>query len=265
MTEIADKAERLRALHVPGDPLLLVNAWDAASARTVAALPDCHAVATASWSIAAAHGVPDGEALDRDAMIDAVRTIASSVDLPVTADLERGYGDEPRDVAETIAMAIDAGAVGANLEDGAADADRPLAAVASHARKVRVARGRADAEGVPFVINARTDVFLRGAGGVEEALERGRAYAEAGADCIFVPGVRDPEVIAALVAGLPIGMSVLATPGGPTLDELAALGVARISLGPGPMGVALAALRRAAETVLARGDPPADLAFRPGT
>jgi 2-methylisocitrate lyase-like PEP mutase family enzyme len=265
VTEIADKAERLRALHVPGDPLLLVNAWDAASARTVAALPGCHAVATASWSIAAAHGVPDGEALDRDAMIDALRTIASSVDLPVTADLERGYGDEPRDVAETIAMAIDAGAVGANLEDGAADADRPLAAVASHARKVRVARGRADAEGVPFVINARTDVFLRGAGGVEEALERGRAYAEAGADCIFVPGVRDPEVIAALVAGLPIGMSVLATPAGPTLDELARLGVARISLGPGPMGVALAALRRAAETVLARGELPADLAFRPGT
>jgi 2-methylisocitrate lyase-like PEP mutase family enzyme len=130
---------------------------------------------------------------------------------------------------------------------------------------VRVARGRADAEGVPFVINARTDVFLRGAGGVEEALERGRAYAEAGADCIFVPGVRDPEVIAALVAGLPIGMSVLATPAGPTLDELARLGVARISLGPGPMGVALAALRRAAETVLARGELPADLAFRPGT
>jgi 2-methylisocitrate lyase-like PEP mutase family enzyme len=265
VTDIADKAERLRALHVPGDPLLLVNAWDAASARTVAALPGCHAVATASWSIAAAHGVPDGEALDRDAMIDALRTIASSVDLPVTADLERGYGDEPRDVAETIAMAIDAGAVGANLEDGAADADRPLAAVASHARKVRVARGRADAEGVPFVINARTDVFLRGAGGVEEALERGRAYAEAGADCIFVPGVRDPEVIAALVAGLPIGMSVLATPAGPTLDELARLGVARISLGPGPMGVALAALQRAAETVLARGELPADLAFRPGT
>ena len=241
------------------------SGWRSASARTVAGLPGCQAVATASWSIAAAHGVPDGEALDRAAMIAAVRTIASSVDLPVTADLERGYGDEPRDVAETIAMAIDAGAVGANLEDGTAGAERPLAAVASHARKVRVARGRADAEGVAFVINARTDVFLRGAGGVDEALERGRAYAEAGADCIFVPGVRDPEVIAALVAGLPIGMSVLATPAGPSLEELAGLGVARISLGPGSMGVALAALQRAAETVLARGELPADLAFRPGT
>lgn len=264
MAEIAERAERLRELHVPGDPLLLVNAWDAASARTVAALPGCEAVATASWAIAAAHGVPDGEALDRDAMIAAVGRIAASVDVPVTADLERGYGDEPRDVAETIAMAIEAGAVGANLEDGTGDADRPLAATATHARRVQVARGRAEAEGVPFVINARTDVFLGGAGGVDEALERGRAYAEAGADCIFVPGVGDPEAIAALVAGLPIGMSVLATPAGPTLEELAALGVARISLGPGPMGVALAALRRAAETVLARGELPADLAFRPG-
>ena len=265
MAELAEKAERLRALHVPGDPLLLVNAWDAASARTVAALPGCQAVATASWSIAAAHGVPDGEAIGRDAMIAAVRTIAASVDLPVTADLERGYGDEPRDTAETIAMAIDAGAVGANLEDSTGDPDRPLAAVASQARKVHVARGRAEAEGIPFVINARTDVFLRGAGGVDEALERGRAYAEAGADCIFVPGVGDPEAIAALVAGLPIGISVIATPAGPTLEELAGLGVARISLGPGPMGIALAALQRAAESMLARGELPADLAFRPGT
>ena len=265
MAELAEKAERLRALHVPGDPLLLVNAWDAASARTVAALPGCQAVATASWSIAAAHGVPDGEAIGRDAMIAAVRTIAASVDLPVTADLERGYGDEPRDTAETIAMTIDAGAVGANLEDSTGDRDRPLAAVASQARKVHVARGRAEAEGIPFVINARTDVFLRGAGGVDEALERGRAYAEAGADCIFVPGVGDPEAIAALVAGLPIGISVIATPAGPTLEELAGLGVARISLGPGPMGIALAALQRAAESMLARGELSADLAFRPGT
>ena len=129
--------------------------------------------------------------------------------------------------------------MGANLEDGTGDAARPLAATATHARRVEVARGRADAEGVPIVINARTDVFLAGAGGVEDALERGRAYAEAGADCIFVPGVRDAETIAALVEGLPIRMSVLATPAGPSLAELAELGVARISLGPGPMGVAL--------------------------
>jgi 2-methylisocitrate lyase-like PEP mutase family enzyme len=258
-----EKAERLRALHVPGDPLRLVNAWDAASARTVAALPGCEAIATASWAIAAAHGVPDGERIPRDLMIAAVQRIAGAVDLPVTADLERGYGDEPREVAETIARAIVAGAVGANLEDGTGDGARPLAATATHARKVKVTRGRAEAEGVPFVINARTDVFLTGAGGVEEALERGRAYADAGADCIFVPGVRDPEAIAALVEGLPIGMSVLAMPAGPSLARLAELGVARISVGPGPMGIALAALQRAAEGLLAGGDLPADLAFRP--
>lgn len=259
----AEKAERLRALHVPGDPLVLVNAWDAASARTVAALPGCTAIATASWAIAAAHGVPDGEVLSRDAMIAAAGRIAAAVDVPVTADLERGYGAEPRDVAETIARAIGAGVVGANLEDGTGDPGRPLVATATQARRLRIARGRAEAEGVPFVINARTDVFLAGAGGVEEALERGRAYAEAGADCIFVPGVRDEDAIATLVAGLPIGMSVLATPAGPPLGRLAELGVARISLGPGPMGVALAALQRAAEGILAGGELPADLAFRP--
>jgi 2-methylisocitrate lyase-like PEP mutase family enzyme len=259
----ASKAELLRSLHVPGDPLLLVNAWDAASARTVAALPGCGAIATASWAIAAAHGVPDGEELPRDLMLAAAGRIAAAVDVPVTADLERGYGAEPRDVAETIAQAIAVGIVGANLEDGTGDPARPLAATATHARRVRVARGRAEADGVPFVINARTDVFLAGAGGVEEALERGRAYAEAGADCIFVPGVRDEDEIAALVAGLPIGMSVLATPAGPSLARLAELGVARISLGPGPMGVALAALQRAAEDILGGGELPADLAFRP--
>jgi len=260
-----EKADAFRRMHLEPRILVLPNAWDVASGRTFAALPGCRALATTSAGVARSLGHEDGERAPVAEMVEAARRIAAAVDVPVTADLERGYGDEPRDVAETIAMAIDAGAVGANLEDGTAGAERPLAAVASHARKVRVARGRADAEGVAFVINARTDVFLRGAGGVDEALERGRAYAEAGADCIFVPGVRDPEVIAALVAGLPIGMSVLATPAGPSLEELAGLGVARISLGPGSMGVALAALQRAAETVLARGELPADLAFRPGT
>jgi 2-methylisocitrate lyase-like PEP mutase family enzyme len=260
-----EKARRLLELHVPGDPLVLVNVWDAASARTVAAVPGCTAIATASWSIAAAYGFPDGETLPRDDMLAAVARITAATDLPVTADLERGYGDEPRDVAETIAGAIAAGVVGANLEDGTGEPARPLAATATHARRVQVARGRAEAEGVPFVINARTDVFLRGAGGVEEALERGRAYAEAGADCIFVPGVREADDVAALVEGLPIGLSVLAMPGGPPLAQLAELGVARISHGPGPLGVAMAALRGAAEGLLARGELPADLAFRPPT
>jgi 2-methylisocitrate lyase-like PEP mutase family enzyme len=261
---LSAQAERLRALHVPGDPVILVNVWDAASARTVAALPGCRAIATASWGIAAAHGVPDGEHLSREDMLAAVGRIAAATELPVTADLERGYGDEPRQVAETVAGAIAVGVVGANLEDGTRDATRPLAATATHARKVQMARGRAEAEGVPFVINARTDVFLRGAGGLEDALERGRAYAEAGADCIFVPGVRDLETVAALVEGMPVGVNVLATPAGPSLADLAGAGVARISHGPGPMGVALAALRGAAEELLARGELPADLAFRPG-
>jgi 2-methylisocitrate lyase-like PEP mutase family enzyme len=258
----AEKAELLRSLHVPGDPVVLVNVWDAASARTVAAVDACRAIATASWSIGAAHGAGDGERMSRAEMLEAVARIAAAVDLPVTADLERGYGAEPRDVAETIAGAIAAGAVGANLEDGTGDPAKPLAATATHARRVEVARGRAEAEGVPIVINARTDVFLAGAGGIDDALERGRAYAGAGADCIFVPGVRDEDTVAALVEGLPIPVSVLATPAGPSLARLAELGVARISHGPGPMGLAYAALQRAAEGLLAREELPGDLAFR---
>ena len=183
----------------------------------------------------------------------------------MTADLERGYGDEPRDVAETIAMAIDAGAVGANLErrrrrgPAAGSGGEPI-----HA-KYAVARGRAEAEGVPFVINARTDVFLlrrgrrraRSSSGAARTPRRGRTASSSPASAI-------PRCIAALVAGLPIGMNVLGH--ARRADARRARRARRRPhlARPGPMGVALAALRRAAETVLARGELPADLAFRPG-
>ena len=263
MTDVTTPATELLRLHQAPELLTVVNVWDVASAKVVAGTPGTKALATASHSIAATFGFEDGEQIPAGLMLEMVGRIVAATDLPVTADLEDGYGEQPRDVAETIARAIAAGAVGANLEDGTGDPARPLAATATHARRVEVARGRAEAEGVALVINARTDVFIRGAGGVDEALERGRAYAEAGADCFFAIGLRDPEAIAALVEGLPIGVSVLATPAGPSIPELAALGVARISLGPGPMGIALAALQRAAEGILAGGDLPADLAFRP--
>jgi 2-methylisocitrate lyase-like PEP mutase family enzyme len=251
-----EKAEALRALHVPGDPVVLVNAWDAASARVVASAPGCAAIATASWSIAAAHGYPDGEQIPRDEMIAAVGLVARSVELPVTADLERGYAD----AGETIALAIEAGAVGCNLEDSVeGDALRPTA---EHAERVAAARANGEELGVPVVINARTDVWIHGGVPPEErlasAIERGEAYMDAGADCIFVPGLRDPETIAELCSHFPV--SVI---GAAPRAELAAAGVSRISYGPGGMGIALAALRREAESLLAGGPPPADLAFRP--
>jgi 2-methylisocitrate lyase-like PEP mutase family enzyme len=256
VTSQRDKAGALRALHHGDEPLVLVNAWDAASARVVAATPGCRAVATASWAIAAARGVGDGEVLSREEMLAAVAIVARAVALPVTADLERGYGD----VGETIAGALEAGAVGCNLEDGEPDG---LAPAALHAERIATARAVGDTAGIPLVINARTDVYLSGDRRLEEALARGRAYLEAGADCIFVPGVRDLPTLSALAAGMGGPVSVLGGAGGPTLAQLAEAGIARVSYGPGPMGAAAAALRRVAETLLAGGEPPADLAFRP--
>jgi 2-methylisocitrate lyase-like PEP mutase family enzyme len=257
-----EKAETLRRLHTAPELLVLVNVWDAASARTVAAVPACRALATASWSIAAAHGLPDGEALSRDAMLGAVERVAAAVELPVSADLERGYGATAIEVEETVTAAIAAGAVGCNLEDSVDDEARPLRPAAEHADRVAAARAAGERSGVPLVINARTDVFLVG-GELEEAIERGRAYAIAGADCIFVPGAPDAATIERLVAGIGAPVSIFAHPGGLSLAELERLGVARASVGPGTLGVAMAALARAAEALLAREPLPADLAFRP--
>src|SRR4051812_31111876 len=153
---LTQRAEELRALHTDPAILVLVNVWDAASARTVASVPGCRAIVTASWAIAAAHGVADGEAIGRDAMLAVVGCIAAATELPVTADLEGGYGVPPADVAETVAWAIEAGAVGCNLEDGL-QAARELRDAEESAARVAAARRRADAEGIPIVINARTD------------------------------------------------------------------------------------------------------------
>lgn len=262
MTDPRARAEALRRLHEAPELLVLVNVWDAASARTVASAPGCRAIATASWSIAAAHGVADGD-LPPAEMLAAVGRIAAAVDLPVTADLEDGYGD----AAETVAAAIAAGAVGCNLEDGTGDPGAPLRPAAEHAARVAAARAAGEAAGVPLVVNARTDVFLAAAGRPGErlgaALERGRTYRAAGADCVFVPGVTDAPTIERLVREMGAPVSVLATPQSPPLAELQRLGVARVSFGPGPMGVAMAALRRAAEALHAGGALPGDLAHRP--
>jgi 2-methylisocitrate lyase-like PEP mutase family enzyme len=256
MADLAAKAAELRALHIPGDPLVLVNVWDVASARTVAGAPGCRAIATASWSIAAAHGYKDGEQIPVELMLAAVERIAAAVEQPVTADLESGYGETPEQVAETVARAIAAGAVGANLEDR-------LRPAGEHAAVVKSVRGRAEREGVHFVINARSDEYLLGERKLDAALESGRAYLDAGADCIFVPGIYKLDEIERLTGELAAPVNVLAAPGVPSLLELAAAGVARVSFGPGPLGVASAALAAAAERLLARGDYPPELGHRP--
>ena len=239
------KAEALRDLHVPGDPLLLLNAWDAASA-VVIARAGARAIATSSAAAANALGYADGQQLTREQMLGAVAAIAGAVDLPVTADMEAGYGDEPEAAAATARGVVEVGAVGLNMED-LSDGSEDLLPIERFAAKIAAVRAVGDETGIPLVLNARTDVFLGQVGDpgtrLERAVERGRAYLAAGADCIFVPGVIDPGVITALVQGIDGPVSILAVPGSPPLTELKALGVARISTGSGPYRAALSLAR----------------------
>jgi len=256
MTSQLAKARLLQTLHRPGAPLVLANVWDAATAKLVA-LAGAPAIATASASVSWTLGVPDGDHLDRTRALAQTALIAAAVDLPVTADLESGFADTAAGVADTVAELLATGAVGVNLEDAAPSGGRALRPLGEAAERIAAARRAADQAGIPLFVNARTDVYLRGvgdpAGRLDEALARARAFAEAGASGFFVPGVADPSEIAVLAkeAGLPV--NVMAGPGAPSVAELAALGVARISLGPGLAKVAYAAVRRAAQEVYASG------------
>ncbi len=248
---LTSKAAELLRLHTDPELLVVVNVWDAVSAKVVAAQPGCRAVATASHSIAATMGYPDGEQIPVDLMIDMCGRIAAAVELPVTADLEAGYGNP----GDTVRKAIGVGVVGANLEDQM----RPLSDAVDAVTAVIKA---GEAEGVPFVLNARTDAFLRGADRnpadvLADAIERGRAFLDAGAACVFVPGLLDEPTVAALVEG--IGerrVSVINVPGSLPPARLAELGVARISYGPFIQRSALTHLAGLAERLLAGADLP---------
>jgi 2-methylisocitrate lyase-like PEP mutase family enzyme len=250
------KADALRALHVPGRPLVLLNAWDAGSAAVIARA-GAPAIATTSAGAANALGYPDGQLVTREQMLSTVAPIAAAVDLPVTADMEAGYGDNPEDAEATARGVVDAGAVGLNLEDTAGESDEPLLPIDRFVAKIAAVRAAAADTGVPLVLNARTDVFIGQVGDpatrLARAVERGRAYLEAGADCVFVPAVADAGQIAALVEQIGGPVSVLAVPGSPTLPELGDLGVARISVGSGAYRAALALARTMAEEAYGAG------------
>jgi 2-methylisocitrate lyase-like PEP mutase family enzyme len=247
---LRDKAEALRALHVPGTPLVLVNPWDAASA-VIMVEAGAAAVATTSAGAANALGYPDGQRVTREQMLSMVAPIAKAVDVPVTADMEAGYGDAPDAAAATARGLVEVGAVGLNMEDTADAGDDPLLPIDAFVAKIRAIRTAGEETGVPLVLNARTDVFIGAVGDpgtrLERAIERGRAYIEAGADCIFIPAVVDAGQIEALVHGIGGPVSVLAGPASPPLGELARLGVARVSVGSGAYRAALALGRRMAE------------------
>ncbi|MFC9503236.1 isocitrate lyase/phosphoenolpyruvate mutase family protein [Streptomyces sp. NPDC057002] len=256
MTNRNDLASAFRALHIPGTPLVLPNAWDAVSARLVEEA-GAAAVATTSAGVVWALGAPDGERVDRDAALEAVARIARAVTVPVTADIESGYAEDAAGVADTVRAVLAAGVVGVNIEDALYDvgvgAGGPLRDVEEQAGRIAAAREAADAAGVPLFVNARTDTFLSGAGGVDSTLERAAAYRAAGADGIFVPGAVDPGIVKELVDGVDGPLNVMAGPGAPPVAELAALGVARVSVGSGVAQAAHALVRRAARELLDTG------------
>jgi 2-methylisocitrate lyase-like PEP mutase family enzyme len=245
-------AAAFRALHVPGDPVVLPNAWDAASARAVrsAGFP---AVATSSGAVAAALGHSDGEGTPVAEMLDAVARIVAAVDVPVTADLERGYGLTPAQIVERLAAT---GAVGCNLEDSV-PGQRRMVDPGEQAEFVAAVRQASIHSGLDLAVNARVDVYVRGddppAVRLAAALDRARRYLDAGADCVYPIGLSDPDAIRELVHIGP--MNVLFTPSTPGLAELAELGVARISFGSGLHGATQAHLKVMLERVANRTSP----------
>ncbi|MER6082589.1 isocitrate lyase/phosphoenolpyruvate mutase family protein [Streptomyces sp. NPDC001833] len=250
---LRDRALAFRSRHVPGHPLVLPNAWDVTSARLVEDA-GAAAVATTSAGLAWALGAADGDRLDRDRALAAVAGIAGAVGVPVTADIETGYAPDTAGVGDTVRAVIAAGGVGVNIEDALyGPGEGPLRAVPEQAERLAAARTAADAAGVPLFVNARIDTFLRGAGGVAETLERASAFLAAGADGVFVPGVVDPGTVKALAAGIDGPLNLMAGPGAPPVADLAALGVARVSIGSAIAQAAHAATRRAARELLESG------------
>ncbi|MEU3839331.1 isocitrate lyase/phosphoenolpyruvate mutase family protein [Streptomyces sp. NPDC028635] len=245
-----DQALLFRSLHTSARPLALANAWDVASTGVIAAA-GAPAIATTSAGIAWSLGCPDGEGLTADRVLELIARIVAAVDVPVTADIEGGYGRDAARVADTVTGVLEAGAVGVNIEDGT----RPPADLEA---RLQAARGAAERAGVALFLNARTDTYLLGLGDpttrLRDTLERARRYVDAGADGIFVPGVTDPATIKELTEAISVPVNIMAGPGAPDVAELGALGVARVSLGSGIAQTAYAAARRAARHLYDTGD-----------
>ncbi|GAC1702999.1 MAG: isocitrate lyase/phosphoenolpyruvate mutase family protein [Candidatus Acidiferrum sp.] len=256
MSVQAKKAEEFRLMHAGPRILALPNAWDVASARIVEELK-FPAIATTSAGVAFSLGYPDGQRISRDEMLEAVARIAHGVRVPVTADMESGYGTTPKEMAEMARGVIEAGAVGLNLEDVTGDDESSQVEIALQVEKIGAIREAAAALGVNLVINARTDIYLMPIGDAgtryERTVERLRAYRKAGADCLFAPGIHDTEIIGKLVRDLGAPVNILLSTGCPSLPELEKMGVARASAGSAAMRVALGALRRFAKELAEMG------------
>jgi 2-methylisocitrate lyase-like PEP mutase family enzyme len=251
----SQKAEAFRQLHHGPKLLLLINAWDVASSRILEAA-GVSAIATTSAGIASSLGYPDGEQISRLEMLEVVARIAKAVQLPVTADAEAGYGFTPEDAARTAREVIASGAVGMNFEDSTGDQGRPLLDMTLQVERITAIRQAAKEAGVPLVLNARTDPYLLPAFPGDRYAETARrlaAYRDAGADCVFAPGLRDLKAISRLVSELKCPLNILAGPGSPSLQEFQQAGVARVSLGSAPMRATLGLLQRMAKELASTG------------
>ena len=253
MTDQKHKAEQFRSLHLPGKPLVLFNVWDAGSTKAVVA-GGAKAVATSSWSVANSNGFTDGERMPLGLAIDNLRRIVNVTHLPVTIDLESGYGDTPEAVGETIRLAIETGAVGCNFEDSF-PVNGKLRETAGQCDRIRLARRTADSAKICFFLNARTDIFFQtstehhDAAMVTMTADRARAYADAGADGLFAPGLTNISLIAQLAKASPLPLNIMVGDASPTLRALAEHGAARVSYGPRPYLMAMKALEEAARAV----------------
>ena len=250
-----ERAARFLELHRGPRILLLPNAWDAASARLFEE-EGFPAIGTTSAGVAYSLGFPDGQQAPFPEMVAAIERIARAVQVSVTADIESGFGESAEEVGENVRAVLEAGAVGVNLEDGREGEDS-LIPISLHSEKIRSAREAALAAGFALVVNARTDVFLDAIGDpttrFDEAVARANAYRHAGADCLFVPGVTEAATIERLVRAIDGPLNVLAAAATPPISELERLGVARVSLGSGPMRATLALLRRIARELMDGG------------
>ena len=246
-------AETFRGLHKKGDPLVLFNAWDAATAKAIAKTSP--AVATSSAAVASALGYADGEGVPLAMVTGLVSRITASVSVPVSIDLEAGYGDTPDAAAKSVTGILKAGAIGINIEDGLFGGKRQLVSPEQHAAKIRAVQDAAQKLGIHLFINARTDPFLLKFGSpdqcLNEAARRAKVYADAGADGIFVPGLTDLALIEKLVQLTPLPVNIMVTKGVPEISDLARVGVRRVSLGPWPMMAAMRVIGQAAAAVAA--------------
>jgi 2-methylisocitrate lyase-like PEP mutase family enzyme len=246
-----EKAERLRKLHRGPGVLVLPNAWDAASAR-VFEVAGFEAIGTTSAGVSYSLGYADGENVPREEMLAATARITRRVAVPVTADIEAGFGESLEELAATIRAVIEAGAVGVNLED-TASGGKKLADLDVAMNRIRVVRATAAAMGVPVVLNARTEVYLLGLNDFRLAVDRLNAFRDAGADCLFAPGVVKSEAIAAIVKEVRGPVNILAVRGTPPIAELQAMGVRRVSVGSGPCRATMALTQEIANELRSQG------------